>query len=284
MQAIKRRTLAPTSWFATLMLVISGCAYQPPPELVGQDLLRSYFQPGVYAGIEQTRISRDCVVFHPINMNDERHPIVIWGNGTYASPASYRLMLEHWASWGFVVVAAMTPNAGSGREMLECLDDIRNEYSRRESVFFGKVDTTRVAAAGHSQGGGGALMMGRDLRVDTVIAIQPYTRGPRFVPQVISDLKGPLLLLSGTEDVTAAPDIHQQPVFEQSPVDTTWLTLRGATHLAPMQTGGSYLGPMTAWLRWILWDDPVPAPLFEGDNCVLCQQDNWTVNRKAQSQ
>ena len=44
-------------------------------------------------------------------------------------------MLEHWASHGMVVVAAMTPNAGTGREMGGCLDDILDEGHTLQAIL-----------------------------------------------------------------------------------------------------------------------------------------------------
>src|SRR4051812_19225649 len=50
------------------------------------------------------------------------HPVVLWGNGTGASPSNYDALLRHWASHGFIVAAADTRNAYSGQEMVAGLD------------------------------------------------------------------------------------------------------------------------------------------------------------------
>ncbi len=274
--------------FLIIFIALSCCAQvntapNPISEASGQSdsaLLEYYFRTGNYPAVSDTRLGRECRVFHPELMDDGRHPIVIWGNGTYTSPASYRSMLEHWASHGMVVVAAMTPNAGTGREMGGCLDDILDENTRDGSIFQNKLMPLRVAVAGHSQGGGGAIMLGQDLRVTTVIAIQPYVTGRGHEPSAWQSQQGALLLLSGAEDYTAPPTEQQQSVFDAAEVPVTWLTLRGASHLAPMYTGGSYLGPVTAWLRWYLRNDSQAAALFEGSRCVLCQDPRWEVRIK----
>lgn len=259
-----------------LSLVLGACA-APPPVLDDQALHESYFRPGHFAGITQTRGGLHCRIFHPINMNYGRHPVIIWGNGTYASPAAYRGLLEHWASHGFIVVAAMAPNAGTGREMGACLEYILDEFSRRGSPFQGMVNTARIGVAGHSQGGGGAIMLGRDPRISTVVAIQPYILGARHNPMAATGQRGPMLLLSGAEDTTAPPETNQQPIFENTNVPVTWLTLRGASHLAPMFDGGSYRGAMTAWFRMKLMNDDEAARMFEGEDCILCRDERWTV-------
>lgn len=257
-------------------LLLNACAATPAPRLDNQALHQSYFDIGVYAGVDSTRGGPHCRIFHPINMSYGRHPIIVWGNGTGTSPAAYRDLLEHWASHGFVVVAAMSPNPGSGQEMARCLDHALNLNSE-PGPFQGRLDPARIATAGHSQGGGGAIMLGRDLRITTVVALQPYIQGVRFNTTAVGGLHGPMLLLSGADDVTAPPDTHQQPIYDNTDVSVTWLTLRGATHLAPMQTGGSYRGVMTAWLRMQLRNDDEAARLFEGDDCVLCEDGRWTI-------
>jgi predicted dienelactone hydrolase len=243
-------------------------------------LLQSYFSSGSYTNVRETRLGLHCRVFHAVDLAERQHPVVVWGNGTYAAPAHYRNLLEHWASHGFVVVAAMAPNAGRGVEMRDCLNLILDENIKNGSEFQHKIDPDRIGAVGHSQGGGGALMLGRDARIRTTIAIQPYIFGASHNPTAAANQNGPLLLLSGGEDTTASPESNQQPVFDNTNVPVTWLTLRGASHLAPMGTGGSYRGPMTAWLRWHLLNDQQAGRLFTGNSCILCQDDRWHLLSK----
>lgn len=268
---VKRALLAALS-----ALLLGACVATPDPRLDNQALHQSYFDIGPYAGVDITRGGPHCRIFHPVNMNYDRHPIIVWGNGTGTSPASYRDLLEHWASHGFVVVAAMSPNPGTGREMARCLDYALNLNSE-PGPFQGRLDPARIATAGHSQGGAGAIMLGRDMRITTVVALQPYIQGVRFNPTAVRGQHGPMLLLSGADDVTAPPYTHQQPIYDSTDVPVTWLTLHGATHLAPMFTGGSYRGVMTAWLRMHLRNDEEAARMFEGDNCVVCGDERWTI-------
>lgn len=260
--------------------LLMGCVGASGPILEDEALQQSFFRAGHFAGVHQIRRGPGCTIFHPINMNYGRHPVIIWGNGTYASPADYRGLLEHWAIHGFVVVAAMSPNAGTGREMGRCMEYMLDEYSRRGSPFQGKLNTGRIGVAGHSQGGGGAINLGRDMRITTVVALQPFIFGAHQNPNAATGQRGPMLLLSGSEDTTARPETHQQPIFDNTNIPVTWLTLRGATHLAPMFTGGSYRGAMTAWFRMHLLNDKQAARMFEGEDCVLCEDERWTVQTR----
>src|SRR6478735_5910381 len=44
-------------------------------------------------------------VFHPADIatSPDRHPVVTFGNGSYATYEQYEALLRHLASWGFVV-------------------------------------------------------------------------------------------------------------------------------------------------------------------------------------
>lgn len=269
-----------------MCVLLAGCV--ATPNLEGPALMQSFFDPGPVTDIVESRGGLHCRIFHPRawlvpdseSATRRQYPLVIWGNGTYASPASYRNLLEHWASHGMIVVAAMTPNAGRGIEMRNCLNDMLTRQDDPTSPFYQRINADRIGVAGHSQGGGGAIMLGRDERVTTVVAIQPYVLGERHNPQAASNQTGPMLLLSGQEDFTASAESNQKPVFDAANVPVFWANLRGATHLAPMSTGGSFRGPMTAWLRWKLHDDTQAARLFEGADCLLCQDERWLIQAR----
>jgi predicted dienelactone hydrolase len=269
-----------------LGLLIGGCAGRPAVDTTA--LSQSFFDAGALTDIVESRSGLHCRIFHPRawlmpetqSSQRKKHPLVIWGNGTHASPASYRSLLEHWASHELIVVASMSPNAGRGVEMRDCLNDILEQQSESGSPFYQRVNSERVAAAGHSQGGGGAIMLGRDPRITTVVAIQPSVLGERHNPQAAANQTGPMLLLSGQEDFSASAATNQQPVFDSANVAVFWANLRGATHFAPMDTGGSFRGPMTAWLRWKLLDDSRAAHMFDGEECVLCVDERWLIQTR----
>ncbi|MDJ0106301.1 hypothetical protein QM646_07770 [Rhodococcus erythropolis] len=98
-------------------------------------------------------------VWYPTDLgtNGDRHPIITWGDGTWAHPSQYDYLLSHLASWGFVVIAADNTNTGSGQEMLQAVDFLRLQNSDPSSIFYQSLDTGNVGAMGHSQGAVGAL-------------------------------------------------------------------------------------------------------------------------------
>ena len=227
----------------------------------------------------------DCTVYRPSTLGgagDLRHPVVVWGNGT-GTPTEivYEWLLTHWASHGFIVVAANTPNAGTGMEMLRCLDWVETQNSSPGSAYEGRVALEHVATSGHSQGGGGALMAGRDPRITATVPFMAYTEGLGYDAGAAVEQHGPMLLMSGGADTIAPPAQNQLPVFQQATVPVFWGTLAGADHVT-FALGGEpgYLAPSTAWLRLFLMCDDSARPMFYGSACTLCTDSKWTVQTK----
>jgi hypothetical protein len=97
------------------------------------------------------------------------HPVVVFGSGTnwfYNDPALqknsncyYELFLRHLASWGFVVIAYNDGQVGSGQEMLQASDlaVLLDALNTPDNPFYDNLDTSSMAAVGHSQGAVGAI-------------------------------------------------------------------------------------------------------------------------------
>jgi hypothetical protein len=223
-------------------------------------------------------------VYRPktLGVGGVKHPVVIWGNGTNApGPFVYGWLLTHWASHGFIVAAANTGQAGTGQEMLTCLEWVQTASTTAGSPYEGHVVTGFAASSGHSQGGGGSIMAGRDTRIVATVPFMPYTQGLGYVPSSAMQQHGPMLLMSGGADTIAPPTQNQMPVFQTTDVPTFWGTLAGADHVS-FALGGEkgYLAPSTAWLRLLLMCDQSAQPMFHGESCTLCTSSQWTVQRK----
>jgi hypothetical protein len=212
--------------------------------------------------------ANNCTIFRPTQLGQGgvTHPVIIWGNGTGASPSSYSALLTHLASHGFIVAAANTSNAGNGSQMLACLTLVINQNGTAGSALFQRVDVNRVGASGHSQGGAGTIMAGRDARVKATAPIQPYIRaipgGGTFSNASIGQQRGPMFLVSGSSDTIAVPNTHQRPVFNGTNVEVVWATRTGATHFETVGDAGDFRGPVTAFFRRELMDDGTTARAF----------------------
>lgn len=268
---------------ATLAL-LAACAATTPQVGTENEILTRFAAGGPFATTSSAYAN--CTFFWPDPTTSEVKsplPVILWGNGTFQYVSTYQPLLTHLASHGFLVAAANTTDSGDGSQMLDCLTYLETENARPESAFFGRVLVGRVGASGHSQGGAGTLMAGRDPRVTATAPIQPYvlpiSNGGAFSYASISQQRGPMLLLSGASDTTASPKEHQLPILRDTNTSVVWANLAGGSHLEPFGDAGRYRGVLTAWFLAKLADQPEALPLFPPE-CTLCSAPGWRVELK----
>lgn len=268
---------------AALLAVSAAVQAAPLPDTPGTAFpsVSSFDSNGPYATTNQSE-GPSCRIYRPatLGQNGVRHPIILWGNGTGAGPSTYGALLGHWASHGFVVAAAETSNAGTGQEMLACLDYLVQQNAAAYGTYSGKLNPGRVGTSGHSQGGGGSIMAGQDDRVRVTAPIQPYTLGLGHDNASQRNQKGPMFLMSGGGDTIAFPYLNAQPVYTRANVPVFWGERRIVSHFEPVGNGGAYRGPSTAWFRYQLMNDQNARSTFLGTLCSLCTSTLWTVQRK----
>jgi hypothetical protein len=244
-----------------------------------------YTSPGKFTPTSGNVASVMCTLFRPTILGDGgcKHPLIIWGNGTFNTPANYTAMFEHLASQGFIVAAADTSNAGSGKEMLACLQYVIDQNKTPGSPYEGHVDVDHIASSGYSQGGAGCLQAGLDPRVTVTAPVSPFIALPLggYDFATVGKQTHPMFMISGSADAVAAPASNQQPIFEQAPVSIVWATHMGSDHLEVLNDGGGvYAGPLTAWFRYKLMGDATAGEVFEKPACTLCTAAGWSVQFK----
>lgn len=288
---MKNSTFRLSSLAAAMLMSTSVMAYTPaptptptpPPSGGGGDFpsVSDFSRSGPFATTSGNE-GPSCTVYRPRTLGAEgrRHPIIIWGNGTGTSPGSYGSLLNHWASHGFVVAAARTSNAGSGTQMIDCLNYLVQQNGRSSGTYAGRLNVNKVATTGHSQGGGGSIMAGRDGRVTVTAPFQPYTIGLGHRSSSQSRQSGPMFLMTGGRDTIASPTFNASPVFRNANVPVFWGERTSASHFEPIGNGGDYRGPSTAWFRYHLMNDGNAESTFYGSRCRLCTDRGWDVRRK----
>ncbi|MGA5065491.1 chlorophyllase/cutinase-like alpha/beta fold protein [Streptomyces exfoliatus] len=236
-------------------------------------------QPGPYE--VDVDIEAVHTFYYPRDMgrSGERHPVVIWGNGTGAVPGFYSSLLRHWASHGLIVVAANTPASNFALSMRAGIDVLEHRDADSASRFHGKVDLDHIASAGHSQGGAAAVNAAVDPRVDAALPIQP---GPLTDPDLMDE---PVFYLAGQRDLTVWPALVKALYRDSDHVPAVYGEVRGAGHLDSIGDGGDFRAPTTAWLRFWLLGDENARGMFFGPGCGYCGDGDlwsgWERNSRA---
>ncbi len=220
-------------------------------------------------------------LFYPADLGAGglRHPIVTWGNGSFATPDDYVGMLNHLASWGFAVVASTDSTTGTGAEILDAAQHLVSLDTQAGSVFHGKLDVTEVAAVGHSQGAGGSInastLSGGLITTVVPIALPApiwVGAGDAFC---VGALPCPVLFLSGANDWLISPASALQDYYDEVPGAAGKALLLGAGHNDVQDSGGGFLGYVTAWLMYQLCGDAQARAAFAGGTPELLTNAAW---------
>ncbi|HET6564293.1 MAG TPA: hypothetical protein VFG52_02670 [Xanthomonadales bacterium] len=145
----------------------------------------------------------------------EKFPVVVWSNGACATTNDGHLyFLMQVAAHGFVVIAAGAPEVSSSPGGMAAEDRLSKAIDWATSLgqgveqYHNKLDTSKIASAGHSCGGIDAIWTGaNDDRVKSVVSMnsgcQPDSStggasGPLAVCRgELNFLNGPIIFLAG---------------------------------------------------------------------------------------
>ena len=190
------------------------------------------------------------IVFYPkaLETSDQTWPVVVWANGTMCAPVLYTELLKSIAAEGFIVVTNSDVMNGNGKTQVAALDWILAQNENPESVFYGKVDTLRLAAAGHSQGGRSVVnACAADSRFACAISIA----GSPFSSEA-KKLSTPTLFLTGTLDAFVLAAMWVKPAYNNCTGPAVYASLKNGIHTTCMFSPDKYVGCMTLWLRaWL---------------------------------
>lgn len=259
-----------------MRLLIALCLLLASPlALAGPARAADFGTAGPYA--TAVDVGGITTLYYPrdIAQSTRKHPVIVWGNGTFAFPVVYRELLLHWASHGFIVAAANTPQSNLGISMRAGIDLLTARNADPGSVFHNRVDLDRIGASGHSQGGAAAIVVGDDPRVDTILPIQP---GPLAN---IDAVDGPAFLMAGQRDSIVWPALVKSFYNDADHIPAIYGEVRGADHFTVVGDPGPFASPTTAWFRFQLMDDAEARAQFYGPSCGICTDTStWSSVRR----
>jgi len=254
------------------------------------------------------------VVYRPTDLGalgGQKLGVVAWGNGGCSDDgASSRFHLLEIASHGYLVIAsgrilsgpgappreprpavqpgALPPPRTQASDLTEAVDWALAENQRRGSPYFGRIDPSLVALSGWSCGGLQALQVAKDPRVKTLVIHNSgvLNDGPGAIPgmdvrkDVLQTLHTPVIyILGGPTDIAYANGMDDFNRIAQVPVAVANLPVgHGGTFNQP--NGGAAASVAVSWLDWQLRGDTTSAKRFVGDDCGLCQDSQWSLQRK----
>ncbi|WP_433380567.1 poly(ethylene terephthalate) hydrolase family protein [Streptosporangium sp. CA-115845] len=260
-----------------LVLALTAAPHAAVADIGFPSVDRKWSAAGPYATAVDVGLVTTLYYPRDIAQSPRRHPVIIWGNGTFAFPVVYRDLLLHWASHGFIVAAANTPQSNLGISMRAGIDLLAQRNADPGSVFHDHVDLDRIGASGHSQGGAAAVVVGADPRVDTIIPIQP---GPLAD---VDAVHGPMFILAGQYDIVVWPALVKAFYNDADHIPAIYGEVRGADHFTVVGAPGPFAGPTTAWFRFQLMGDEEARGEFFGTGCRACADTRtWSDVRRNQ--
>ena len=165
---------------------------------------------------------------------NRQYPIIAWANGWdnqgNDTVAGYTGGLAAWALDGQYIIIADKSNSPKVSTLTACLTWMVNQNTVSGSIFNGKLNTSKIGLAGHSQGGGVAIMTGNAaFNIVGVVAFNPYQANWRKA----ENQKGPVLIFAGDADTTTPIAQYAQPAYNKvktSGKGAVLAILQGGTH------------------------------------------------------
>ena len=236
-------------------------------------------------------IGKIVVVYpHSLLKSDKALPLVNIGNASNTTAYDLIEAMEHLASWGFVVIGNMDKQTGTGASMSHMLDAFLALVAQQDNLFHGKIDTTKIAIAGYSQGAFGAVMAAttypnsRMYKAVYLCSCPQKQIGINFKwgTSDFSKIGAPLLMVAGTGDWDSkiiSPEEAFQANFKETTDDFPVLTARHANK-DHEEMGGEGDPYMTAWFCYYLKGDSTAGKAFIGDDAEILKNTTRWINVK----
>jgi hypothetical protein len=217
-------------------------------------------------------------IFRPamLGPSPRKHPIVSWANGTLFGIDMYQTLLRHWASHGFVVIAAHSQSTAGGGTHKAGIDWLVAENGRAASIYFGLLDTKAIGASGHSQGGGATIAAGSGLPGPAgIIATLPLMPILSFESDktIVTRQTAPMLNINATMDNRDPMGLVASQIYDGSNKELVQAAYIGI-HEDAMNAAMN--APTLAWFRLhLMGDDRAKATFYPAMTCGLCRDAAW---------
>ncbi|MEU1842730.1 alpha/beta hydrolase family protein [Micromonospora sediminicola] len=193
------------------------------------------------------------VIYYPTSTAEGTFGAVAISPGYTATWSSLSWLGPRIASHGFVVIGIETNTLldqpdSRGRQLLAALD-----YLTQRSSVRGRIDSSRLAVAGHSMGGGGSLEAAASRpSLQAAVPLAPWNLDKSW-----SEVRVPTLIIGGETDSIAPVATHSIPFYTSIPSSSekAYLELNGANHFFPQTVNTPLAKQAVAWLKRFVDDD-----------------------------
>lgn len=221
---------------------------------------------GEYKGKEQ-------IVYYPKNIKNSQktYPVIVWANGTGVSYSFYKDLLKALSDGGYIVVANTETMSADGTAQIASLDFVISENENSSSVLYKKVNTQKIGAAGHSQGGRSSVNAAvADSRFDCVFSIA----GSNYDYEV-EKLTAPAFFTTGTGDMVVSADSWVKPAFKLCKGPAVYVSLKNGIHTSCSTKPNVYANYGIKWFDIWLKDDTAKKSVFQNGG-ELSKDSAWT--------
>jgi hypothetical protein len=222
-------------------------------------------------------------LFQPTELGKDgvKHPIFLFGCGGMSTPSAYAPELSRIASHGFVVLADVSAIGDNATVFKASLDWIVAENSRMGSPFYGKLDTTKIAAGGHSIGSVNAFAFGTDPRLTTTIHVAGGSLDDANNPNAPTTGMGGKALIHPTAYIcdkndTFANDTKAAADYKATTAPVFFTLMTGTDHIGVFKAA---LPAIVGWLRWQLGGEVERRSMFLDPTGEFCSGQYMSVSK-----
>lgn len=212
------------------------------------------------------------IFYYPSNIkkSSKTYPAIVWANGTMCPPDMYDGLLKEIAEGGYIVIANGETMAADGTAQRASIDFIIEQNGDSSSIFYKKVNTEKIGAAGHSQGGRSSVNAAAvDSRIDCVLSLA----GSNFDYEA-ELLSTPTLFIAGSSDMVVDAGMWIEPAYEICKGPAVYASLKGAIHTRCCTNPSDYSGYAVKWFdAWLKNDSNALATFKDGGE--LSQDSKW---------
>ena len=248
----------------------------------GGDIEAKYLSDGTYevSYYEETAMQafEKYEIYYPKELETENkiYPVIVVCNGTGWKASKSKPVYEHYASWGFLVIATEETHSWNafGAEMcivhLQKLND-NHMINEKENVFYQKIDFDHVGITGHSQGGAGVInaitKTEHKNTYKTAVALSPTNKELAEAlewPYNATLINIPIMLISGEGggDDWVVTGEGLTAIYNDISASKVMLRRKNTDH---GKTQYSEDGYVIAWFMWQLQGDEEAAKAFTGE-------------------